>query len=82
MNFYLCVDNFLDMLALTVGHIYTSTKETEHFIWVINDKGREEGYSRSNYFRKVEFMDSDNKDFQMKDIETGEILAHLSKNKE
>ena len=46
MNYYLCVDNFNDRLPLTIGKIYTSTRETENCIWVINDAGREEGYTR------------------------------------
>lgn len=82
MNYYLCVDNFNDMLALTIGKVYTSTKETDDFIWVVNDIGYEDGYSRYNYFRKVEFIDSDNENFQMRDITTGELIAYLSKNKE
>ena len=84
MNYYLCVDNFNGMLALTIGEIYTSTRETENCIWVISDAGREEGYTRYTYFRKVEFIDSDfNENFQMmRDVTTGEILACLTKNKE
>ena len=82
MNYYLCVDNFNGMLALTIGKIYTSTRETEHSIWVISDAGREEGYTRHTYFRKVEFIDSDNENFQMRDVTTGELLAYLTKNKE
>ena len=82
MNYYLCVDNFNGMLALTIGKIYTSTRETENCIWVISDAGREEGYTRETYFRKVEFIDSDNKNFQMRDVTTGELLAYLTKNKE
>ena len=66
MNRYLCIDNFNGMLALTIGKIYTSTRETENCIWVISDAGREEGYTRYKYFRKVEFIDSDNKNFKMK----------------
>ena len=54
MNHYLCVDNFNDMLALTVGKIYTSTKETTDLIWVINDLGYKEGYGRNEYFIKLE----------------------------
>ncbi len=91
MNYYLCVKNLDCMLALTIGKIYTSTKETVwsspffkddiDLVWVINDLGREDGYARHEYFRKVEFTDSDNENFQMRDVETGEVLAHLSKNK-
>lgn len=82
MNYYLCVDNFNGMLALTIGKVYTSTRETENCIWVISDAGREEGYTRETFFRKVEFIDSDNKNFQMRDVTTGELLAYLTKNKE
>ena len=82
MNYYLCVDNFNGMLSLTKGKIYTSTRETEHCIWIISDVGREEGYTRYTYFRKVEFIDSDNENFQMRDVETSELIAYLSKNKE
>ena len=82
MNYYLCVSNFNGMLALTVGKIYTSTRETENCIWIISDAGREEGYTRETYFRKVEFIDSDNENFQMRDVTTGELLAYLTKNKE
>ena len=82
MNHYLCVDNFNGMLALTIGKVYTSTRETENCIWVISDAGREEGYTRYTYFRKVEFIDSDNENFQMRDATTGELLAYLTKNKE
>ena len=82
MNYYLCVDNFNGMLALTIGKVYTSTRETEDLIWVINDLGYEDGYSRETYFRKVEFIDSDNENFQMRDVTTGELLAYLTKNKE
>ena len=28
MNRYLCIDNFNGMLALTIGKVYTSNKET------------------------------------------------------
>ena len=66
MNYYLCVDNFNGMLALTIGKVYTSTRETENCIWIISDAGREEGYTKETYFRKVEFIDSDNKNFKMK----------------
>ena len=82
MNYYLCVDNFNGILALTVGRVYTSTRETENCIWVISDAGREEGYTRYTYFRKVEFIDSDNKNFKTKDATIVELLACLSKNKE
>ena len=92
MNYYLCVDNFNGMLALTIGKVYTSTKETIwsssffkgdiDLIWVINDLGYEDGYPRETYFRKVEFIDSDNENFQMRDVTTGELLAYLTKNKE
>ena len=82
MNRYLCIDNFNGMLALTIGKIYTSTRETENCIWINSDAGREEGYTRHKYFRKVEFIDSDNENFQMRDVTTGELLAYLTKNKE
>lgn len=82
MNYYLCVDNFNGRLPLTIGKIYTSTRETENSIWVISDNELEVGYTRYTYFRKVEFIDSDNKNFQMRDITTGELLAYLTKNKE
>lgn len=83
MNHYLCVDNFNGMLSLTIGKVYTSTRETTKCIWIISDAGREEGYIRDTYFRKVEFIDSDNKNFQMRDVTTGELLAYLTKkNKE
>ena len=82
MNNYLCIDNFNGMLALTIGKVYTSTKETEDFIWVINDLGYENLYARNVYFRKVEFVDPDNENFQMRDATTGELLAYLTKNKE
>ena len=82
MNRYLCIDNFNGMLALTIGKIYTSTRETENCIWVISDAGREEGYTRYTYFRKVEFIDSDNGNFKIKDVGIGELLSYLSKNKE
>ena len=82
MNYYLCVDNFNDMLALTIGKVYASTKETTDLIWVINDLGYKEGYGRNEYFRKVEFIDSDNENFQMRDVTTSELLAYLTKNKE
>ena len=82
MNYYLCVDNFNGMLALTIGKVYSSTRETENSIWVINDLGYEDGYARDIYFRKVEFIDSDNENFQMRDVTTGELLAYLTKNKE
>ena len=42
MNNYLCVDNFNDILsALTIGKVYTSIKETNNLIWIINDIGNE-----------------------------------------
>lgn len=82
MNYYLCVDNFNDRLPLTKGKVYTSTRETENSIWVISDTGLEVGYTRYTYFRKVEFIDSDNENFQMRDVTTGELLAYLTKNKE
>ena len=82
MNYYLCVDNFNGRLPLTIGNIYTSTRETENSIWVISDTGLEVGYTRYTYFRKVEFIDSDNENFQMRDVTTGELLAYLTKNKE
>ena len=82
MNYYLCVDNFNGMLSLTIGKIYTSTRETENSIWIISDTGLEAGYTRHTYFRKVEFIDSDNENFQMRDVTTGELLAYLTKNKE
>ena len=82
MNNYLCVDNFNGMLALTIGKVYTSTKETEDLIWVINDLGYKEGYGKKEHFRKVEFIDPDNENFQMRDATTGELLAYLTKNKE
>lgn len=82
MNYYLCVDNFNGRLPLTIGKIYTSTRETENSIWVISDNELEVGYTRYTYFRKVEFIDSDNKNFQMRDVTTGELLAYLTKNKE
>ena len=92
MNYYLCVDNHDCKKTLTIGKVYTSTKETIwsssffkgdiDLVWVINDLGYEDGYARNIYFRKVEFIDSDNKNFQIKDAEIGELLAYLSKNKE
>ena len=82
MNYYLCVDNFNGRLPLTIGKVYTSTRETENSIWIISDTGLEVGYTRYTYFRKVEFIDSDNKNFQMRDVTTGELLAYLTKNKE
>ena len=82
MNYYLCVGNFNGMLPLTIGKVYTSTRETDDLIWVVDDLGYEYGYSRYKYFRKVEFIDSDNKNFQVKDAEIGELLTYLSKNKE
>ena len=53
MNRYLCIDNFNDMLALTIGKVYTSTKETTDLIWVINDLGYKEGYGKNEYFIKI-----------------------------
>ena len=82
MNYYLCVDNFNGRLPLTIGKVYTSTRETENSIWVISDTGLEVGYTRYTYFRKVEFIDSDNENFQMRDVTTGELIAYLTKNKE
>ena len=92
MNYYLCVDNHDCKKALTIGKVYTSTKETIwsssffkgdiDLVWVVNDLGYEDGYARNVYFRKVEFIDSDNKNFQVKDAKIGELLAYLSKNKE
>ena len=82
MNYYLCVNNFNGRLPLTIGKVYTSTRETENSIWVISDTELEVGYTRYTYFRKVEFIDSDNENFQMRDVTTGELLAYLTKNKE
>ena len=82
MNYYLCINNFNGRLPLTIGKIYTSTRETENSIWIISDTGLEVGYTRYTYFRKVEFIDSDNENFQMRDVTTGELLAYLTKNKE
>ena len=92
MNYYLCIDNFNGMIALTIGKVYTSTKETVwsssffkgdiDLVWVVNDLGYEDGYARNVYFRKVEFIDPDNENFQMRDATTGELLAYLTKNKE
>ena len=92
MNYYLCVDNHDCKKALTIGKVYTSTKESVwsssffkgdiDLVWVVNDLGYEDGYARNVYFRKVEFIDSDNKNFQVKDAKIGELLAYLSKNKE
>ena len=53
MNRYLCIDNFNGMLALTIGKVYTSTKETEDLIWVINDLGYKGGYGKNEYFIKI-----------------------------
>lgn len=89
MNYYLCVDNHDCKSALTMGNVYTSTKETIwsspffkgdiDLVWVVNDLGYEDGYARNIYFRKVEFIDIDNKNFKMVDAETGEILSkHIS----
>lgn len=92
MNYYLCVDNHDCKSALTIGKVYSSTKETVwsssffkgdiDLVWVVNDLGYEDGYARNIYFRKVEFIGIDNKNFKMIDAETGEILSYLSKNKE
>ena len=82
MNYYLCVDNFNGMLALTIGKVYSSIRETEDLIWVINDLGYEDGYARDVYFRRIEFIDSDNKKFRVKGAKIGELLAYLSANKE
>ena len=82
MNYYLCVSNFNGMLPLTIGRVYTSTRETDDLIWVVDDLVNGDGYARDAYFRKVEFIDSDNKNFQVKDAKIGELLAYLSKNKE
>ena len=89
MNYYLCVDNHDCKSALTVGKVYSSTKETIwsspffkgdiDLVWVVNDLGYEDGYARNIYFRKVEFIDIDNENFKMVDAETGEILSkHIS----
>ena len=59
MNHYLCIDNFNGMLALTVGKIYTSTRETENCIWITSDAGREEGYGRNEYFIKLESINKE-----------------------
>ena len=59
MNRYLCVDNFNGMLALTVGKVYASTKETTDLIWVINDLGYKEGYGRNEYFIKLESINKE-----------------------
>ena len=53
MNYYLCVDNFNGRLPLTIGKVYTSTKETDDLIWVINDLGYKEGYGKNEYFIKI-----------------------------
>ena len=92
MNYYLCVDNRDCESALTIGKVYTSTKATIwsssffkgyiDLVWVINDLGYEDRYPRETYLRKVEFIDSDNENFQMRDVTTGELLAYLTKNKE
>ena len=60
MNRYLCIDNFNGMLALTVGKVYASTKETTDLIWVINDLGYKEGYGRNEYFIKLESINKEN----------------------
>ena len=59
MNRYLCVDNFNGMLALTIGKVYASTKETTDLIWVINDLGYKEGYGRNEYFIKLESINKE-----------------------
>ena len=59
MNRYLCIDNFNDMLALTIGKVYASTKETTDLIWVINDLGYKEGYGRNEYFIKLESINKE-----------------------
>ena len=92
MNRYLCIDNFNGLLALTIGKVYTSTKETVwsssffkgdiDLVWVINDLGYEDGYARDVYFRRIEFIDSDNKKFRVKGAKIGELSAYLSANKE
>ena len=92
MNNYLCVDNHDCKSTLTVGKVYSSIMETVFsstlfkgdidLVWVINDLGYEDVYARDIYFRKVEFIDSDNENFKIKDAEIGELLAYLSKNKE
>ena len=89
MNYYLCVDNHDCKSALTIGKVYSSTLETIwsssffkgdiDLVWVVNDLGYEDGYARNIYFRKVEFIDIDNKNFKMVDAETEEILSkHIS----
>ena len=50
MNYYLCVDNFNGVLDLTIGKVYSSIRETEDLIWVINDLGYENEYAIHNYF--------------------------------
>ena len=62
MNYYLCVDNFNGVLDLTIGKVYSSIRETEDLIWVINDLGYENEYAIRNYFIKIEaeFIESDN----------------------
>ena len=92
MNQYLCVDNHDCKSALTVGNVYTSTKETIwsspffkgdiDLVWVVNDLGYEDGYARDVYFRRIEFIDSDNKKFRVKGAKIGELSAYLSANKE
>ena len=59
MNRYLCIDNFNGMLALTIGKVYASTKETTDLIWVINDLGYKEGYGRNEYFIKLESINKE-----------------------
>ena len=53
MNRYLCIDNFNGMLALTIGKVYTSIKETNNLVWVINDLEYKEGYGKNEYFIKI-----------------------------
>ena len=63
MNNYLCVDNHDCKSALTIGKVYSSTKETIwsssffkgdiDLIWVINDLGYKEGYGKNEYFIKI-----------------------------
>ena len=62
MNYYLCVDNFNGMLPLTIGRVYTSTRETDDLIWVADDLANEYGHARDAYFRKIEadFIESYN----------------------
>ena len=92
MNYYLCIDNHDCKSTLTVGKVYSSIMETVFsstlfkgdvdLVWVINDLGYEDGYARDVYFRRIEFIDSDNKKFRVKGAKIGELLAYLSANKE